>query len=68
MHRRRRRQAFDRIELDLERVLGEARDPAVPDGAKLCYITRTLSNEFWGYERDGFENRAKDAWREEDDS
>jgi ribose transport system substrate-binding protein len=26
---------------------------------KLCYITRTLSNEFWGFERDGFEAEAK---------
>ena len=26
---------------------------------KLCYVTRTLANEFWGYERDGFEAEAK---------
>jgi ABC-type sugar transport system substrate-binding protein len=26
---------------------------------KLCYVTRTVSNEFWGYERDGFEAAAK---------
>jgi len=26
---------------------------------KLCYVTRTVSNEFWGYERDGFESAAK---------
>ncbi|KQM59591.1 MULTISPECIES: sugar ABC transporter substrate-binding protein [unclassified Agreia] len=41
-------------------VTAELGKPSVPDGAKLCYVTRTLSNEFWGYERDGFEKRAKE--------
>ncbi|WP_166788259.1 substrate-binding domain-containing protein [Cryobacterium sp. MDB2-33-2] len=41
---------------DLQKTLGA---PVVPQGAKLCYITRTLSNEFWGFERDGFEAEAK---------
>lgn len=42
---------------DLKASLGE---PAAPDAdTKLCYITRTLSNEFWGFERDGFEAEAK---------
>lgn len=45
---------------DVDDVTAELGDPTVPDGAKLCYVTRTLSNEFWGYERDGFENRAKE--------
>jgi ABC-type sugar transport system substrate-binding protein len=25
----------------------------------MCYVTRTLANEFWGFERDGFEGEAK---------
>lgn len=33
--------------------------PKVKSGAKLCYVTRTLANEFWGYERHGFESEAK---------
>jgi len=33
--------------------------PKAKQGAKLCYVTRTLSNEFWSYERDGFEQEAK---------
>jgi ABC-type sugar transport system substrate-binding protein len=33
--------------------------PAADSGVKLCYVTRTLANEFWGYERDGFEAEAK---------
>jgi len=33
--------------------------PKAKKGTKLCYITRTLSNEFWGYERTGFEQEAK---------
>lgn len=41
---------------DLKKSLGA---PVAPDGAKVCYITRTLSNEFWGFERDGFEAEAK---------
>ena len=48
----------------VDEVTSSLGDPAVPDGAKLCYITRTLSNEFWGFERDGFENRGEEARRQ----
>lgn len=41
---------------EVQKTLG---DPKVKAGAKLCYVTRTLANEFWGYERDGFEAEAK---------
>ena len=41
---------------DVKASLGE---PAGSADTKLCYITRTLSNEFWGFERDGFEAEAK---------
>ncbi len=41
---------------DVQKALG---NPTVKAGAKLCYVTRTLANEFWGYERDGFEAEAK---------
>lgn len=34
--------------------------PKVKKGTKLCYVTRTLSNEFWSYERNGFEEEAKE--------
>ncbi len=40
----------------LDSSLGE---PTGDAKIKLCYITRTVSNEFWGYERDGFEAAAK---------
>jgi ABC-type sugar transport system substrate-binding protein len=33
--------------------------PKVKADAKLCYVTRTLANEFWGFERTGFEDEAK---------
>ncbi|MDQ0259513.1 substrate-binding domain-containing protein [Sinomonas atrocyanea] len=33
--------------------------PTPKSGVKLCYVTRTLANEFWGFERDGFESEAK---------
>jgi len=33
--------------------------PKAKSGVKLCYVTRTLANEFWGYERTGFESEAK---------
>jgi ABC-type sugar transport system substrate-binding protein len=42
---------------EVEKALGE---PEAGDGVKLCYVTRTLANEFWGFERDGFENQAKE--------
>ena len=41
---------------EVQKTLGA---PTVKAGAKLCYVTRTLANEFWGYERDGFEAEAK---------
>jgi ribose transport system substrate-binding protein len=41
---------------DLTSSLGA---PTGSANTKLCYITRTLSNEFWGFERDGFEAEAK---------
>jgi ABC-type sugar transport system substrate-binding protein len=41
---------------DLQAGLGA---PAAPDGVKLCYVTRTLSNEYWSFERDGFEQEAQ---------
>jgi ABC-type sugar transport system substrate-binding protein len=42
---------------ELRETLGT---PEAPEDAKLCYVTRTLSNEFWGFERDGFEQRAEE--------
>jgi ABC-type sugar transport system substrate-binding protein len=41
---------------EVQQSLGE---PTAKDGVKLCYVTRTLANEFWGFERDGFEAEAK---------
>jgi ABC-type sugar transport system substrate-binding protein len=41
---------------DVEKSLGK---PTVKPDTKLCYVTRTLANEFWGFERDGFEGEAK---------
>lgn len=41
---------------ELQKTLGA---PKVKVGAKLCYVTRTLANEFWGFERAGFESEAK---------
>lgn len=35
-------------------------DPAVPDGTLICYVTRTLSNEYWAFVAQGVENRAKE--------
>jgi ABC-type sugar transport system substrate-binding protein len=40
----------------VEKSLGA---PPVKAKAKLCYVTRTLANEFWGFERGGFESEAK---------
>jgi len=42
--------------VDVQKALGAAK--AKP-GVKLCYVTRTLANEFWGYERAGFQAEAK---------
>jgi ABC-type sugar transport system substrate-binding protein len=44
---------------DIDAVVKSLGDPLVKPDAKLCYVTRTLANEFWGYERDGFESEAK---------
>ena len=41
---------------DVQKSLG---DPAVKPDTKLCYVTRTLANEFWGFERTGFESEAQ---------
>jgi ABC-type sugar transport system substrate-binding protein len=50
-------QADQKTDIDsLSASLGE---PAANPDTKLCYVTRTLANEFWGYERDGFEAEAK---------
>lgn len=41
---------------EVEKSLGA---PTVKPDTKLCYVTRTLANEFWGFERAGFEAEAK---------
>ena len=41
---------------EVEKSLGA---PKVKPDTKLCYVTRTLANEFWGFERTGFESEAK---------
>jgi ABC-type sugar transport system substrate-binding protein len=41
---------------EVEKSLGA---PTVKANTKLCYVTRTLANEFWGFERTGFESEAK---------
>lgn len=41
-----------------DELLSEYGDPEVPEGTLLCYVTRTLSNEYWGFVAQGFENRA----------
>jgi ABC-type sugar transport system substrate-binding protein len=41
---------------DVQKSLG---DPTVKPNTKLCYVTRTLANEFWGFERTGFEAEAQ---------
>ena len=41
---------------DVQKSLG---NPTVKPDTKLCYVTRTLANEFWGFERDGFEAEAQ---------
>jgi ABC-type sugar transport system substrate-binding protein len=44
---------------DIDAVAKSLGDPKPKAEAKLCYVTRTLANEFWGFERDGFEGEAK---------
>jgi ABC-type sugar transport system substrate-binding protein len=46
---------------DIAAVQKSLGDPTAKPNTKLCYVTRTLANEFWGYERTGFENEAKKA-------
>lgn len=45
---------------DIDALLSSLGQPKAGKDVKLCYVTRTLSNEFWGFERDGFEKRAKE--------
>lgn len=45
-------------------ALAELGEPMVPDGAKVCYVTRTLSNEYWAFVAEGVENRAKELGAE----
>jgi ribose transport system substrate-binding protein len=47
-----------------EDVLGSLGDPSVPDGTKVCYVTRTLSNEYWSFVASGVEDRAKELGAE----
>ncbi|SDN51257.1 ribose transport system substrate-binding protein [Actinomyces ruminicola] len=42
---------------DIENELGA---PTAGSDIRLCYITRTLSNEYWSFERDGFEQAAQE--------
>ncbi len=44
---------------DIASVQKSLGDPTAKPNTKLCYVTRTLANEFWGFERDGFEGEAK---------
>jgi ABC-type sugar transport system substrate-binding protein len=44
---------------DIAKVDKSLGAPKVKPNAKLCYVTRTLANEFWGFERSGFESEAK---------
>ncbi|MCL6549922.1 MAG: substrate-binding domain-containing protein [Acidothermus cellulolyticus] len=40
-------------------LLSSLGQPTASGDVKLCYVTRTLANEFWAFERDGFEGEAK---------
>ncbi|WP_103064082.1 substrate-binding domain-containing protein [Actinomyces qiguomingii] len=44
----------------IEDIEGELGEPTAGSDIRLCYITRTLSNEYWSFERDGFEEAAKE--------
>ncbi|RAX19430.1 hypothetical protein DRB06_13215 [Actinomyces sp. Z5] len=44
----------------IEDIEGELGEPTGSSDIRLCYITRTLSNEYWSYERDGFEQTAQE--------
>ncbi len=41
-------------------VLKSLGAPTVPADATVCYVTRTLSNEYWSFVADGVEKRAKE--------
>lgn len=41
-------------------VLDSLGEPEVPEGATVCYVTRTLSNEYWSFVADGVEKRAEE--------
>lgn len=45
-------------------LLSSLGQPAVPAGTKVCYVTRTLSNEYWAFVAAGVENRAKELGAE----
>lgn len=45
-------------------VTAELGDPAVPDGTLICYVTRTLSNEYWAFVAEGVERRAAELGAE----
>jgi len=50
-------QAYQKTDIaEVEKSLGA---PTVKPKTKLCYVTRTLANEFWGFERGGFDSEAK---------
>ena len=51
-------QVDESAQTPIETLAASLGAPVVPADAKLCYITRTISNEFWGYERSGFEAEA----------
>lgn len=43
----------------IDSLLKSLGGPKAAKGITLCYVTRTLSNEFWSYEVKGFKQRAK---------
>ena len=45
---------------EYDKVTAELGQPTVPDNAKVCYVTRTLSNEYWSFVAQGVQNRAKE--------
>ncbi|MGY4857334.1 sugar ABC transporter substrate-binding protein [Cryobacterium sp. AP23] len=44
---------------EVTEVKEELGEPKGGEGIKLCYVTRTLSNEFWGFEQQGFQDEAE---------
>lgn len=45
-------------------ALDKRGEPKVPEGTKVCYVTRTLSNEYWAFVAKGVQNRAKELGAE----